>query len=140
MMAARRQVPARTAWAQKLAYSRAVVVDRQVFVSGILPVDGNGQLVGGGDAYLQARQVLALLQVALHEAGASLADVVRLRIYLSDAADLDDVARAQFEVQMDADAMGSAMLPLDPLAGQSRLVTEQIPSSGQNGSTDRSPG
>ena len=162
MMAARRQVPARTAWAQKLAYSRAVVVDRQVFVSGILPVDGNGQLVGGGDAYLQARQVLALLQVALHEAGASLADVVRLRIYLSDAADLDDVARAQFEafeavrpactvlvtqlvlpgfkVQMDADAMGSAMLPLDPLAGQSRPVTEQIPSSGQNGSTDRSPG
>lgn len=129
-MAARRQVPARTAWAQKLAYSRALVVDRQVFVSGTLPVDGHGQLVGGDDAYLQARQVLALLQAALQEAGASLADVVRLRIYLCDAADLDDVARAQFEafeavrpactvlvtqlaapgfkVQMDADAVLAA--------------------------------
>lgn len=96
-MATRRQVPARTAWAQKLAYSRAMVVDRQVWVSGTLPVDGNGQLVGGDNAYLQARQVLALLQAALQEAGASLADVVRLRIYLFDAADLDDVARAQFE-------------------------------------------
>ena len=96
-MAQRLQVPARTAWAQKLAYSRAVVVDRQVFVSGTLPVDSDGQLVGGDDAHLQAQQVLALMQAALHEAGATLADVVRLRIYLSDAADLDAVARAQFE-------------------------------------------
>lgn len=96
-MAARRQVPARTAWAQKLAYSRAVVVDRQVCVSGTLPVDGNGQLVGGDDAYQQARQVLVLMAAALQEAGSSLAEVVRLRIYLRDAADLDDVARAQFE-------------------------------------------
>ena len=96
-MAQRLKVPARTAWAQKLAYSRAVVVDRQVFVSGTLPVDSDGQLVGGDDAHLQAQQVLALMQAALHEAGATLADVVRLRIYLSDAADLDAVARAQFE-------------------------------------------
>lgn len=126
-MGTRRQVPARTAWANMLAYSRAVVVDRQVFVSGTLPVDDRGERVGGDDAYLQARQVLHLLQAALREAGAALGDVVRLRIYLTDAADLTDVARAQFEafeavrpactvlvtalaapgfrVQMDADAL-----------------------------------
>lgn len=96
-MGSRWQVPARTAWARMLAYSRAVVVDRQVFVSGTLPVDDRGERVGGDDAYLQARQVLQLLQAALHEAGAALADVVRLRIYLADAADLTEVARAQFE-------------------------------------------
>lgn len=96
-MGSRWQVPARTAWARTLAYSRAVVVDRQVFVSGTLPVDDRGERVGGDDAYLQARQVLQLLQAALHEAGAALADVVRLRIYLADAADLTEVARAQFE-------------------------------------------
>jgi|JI9StandDraft_2_1071091.scaffolds.fasta_scaffold62779_2 enamine deaminase RidA (YjgF/YER057c/UK114 family) len=126
-MATRWQVPARTAWARTLAYSRAVVVDGQVFVSGTLPVDDRGERVGGDDAYLQARQVLHLLQAALQEAGAALADVVRLRIYLVDAADLAEVARAQFEafeevrpactvlvsalaapgfrVQMDADAL-----------------------------------
>jgi enamine deaminase RidA (YjgF/YER057c/UK114 family) len=97
-MSARRRVPARTAWADTLAYSRAVVVGRQVFVSGTLPVDADGQLVGGDDAYLQARQVLALLQAALQDAGARLEHVVRLRLYLRDAADLDAVARAQFEV------------------------------------------
>lgn len=96
-MSARRQVPARTAWAQKLAYSRAVVVGPLVFVSGTLPVDGNGQRVGGEDAYLQARQVLTLMHAALQEAGATLDDVARLRIYLNDEADLDAVARAQFE-------------------------------------------
>ena len=129
-MATRWQVPARTAWARTLAYSRAVVVDGQVFVSGTLPVDDRGERVGGDDAYLQARQVLHLLQAALQEAGAALADVVRLRIYLVDAADLAEVARAQFEafeevrpactvlvsalaapgfrVQMDADALLAA--------------------------------
>lgn len=131
-MAARRQVPARTAWARKLAYSRVLVVDRQVFVSGTLPVDASGQLVGGDDAFLQARQVLALMQAALQEVGATLADVVRLRIYLCDETDLDPVARAQFEafeavrpactvlvtrlaapgfrVQMDADAVISVAI------------------------------
>lgn len=131
-MATRRNVPARTAWAQKLAYSRAVVVGAQVFLSGTLPVDGDGLLVGGDDAYLQARHVLAVMQAALQTAGGTLADVVRLRIYLCDAADLDAVARAQFEafeavcpactvlvtrlaaphfkVQMDADALLSAAI------------------------------
>lgn len=96
--AERRRVPARTAWADMLAYSRAVVDGRQVFVSGTLPMDADGALVGGDDAYLQARQVLQLLQQALAEAGCSVAQVVRLRIYLRDAADVADVARAQFEV------------------------------------------
>jgi enamine deaminase RidA (YjgF/YER057c/UK114 family) len=94
----RRLVPAGTAWATMLAYSRAVVDGRHVYVSGTLPVDAEGALVGGDDAYLQARQVLLLLQQALAAAGCSVDAVVRLRIYLRDSADIPAVARAQYEV------------------------------------------
>lgn len=92
-----RRVPARGAWAEQLAYSRAVVVGPMVLVSGTLPVDEHGLLVGGDDAYLQARQVFELIGRALDEAGSALQRVVRLRLYLRDAADLDAVARAQNE-------------------------------------------
>ncbi len=97
-MTTRRRVPARSAWADTLAYSRAVVHGQQVWVSGTLPVDAQGELVGGDDAYLQARQVLALIVSALHEAGSSAAQVVRLRIHLRDYDDLAAIARAQWEV------------------------------------------
>ncbi len=91
-------MPARTAWACMLAYSRAIRVGHQVFVAGTLPVDAEGQLVGGDDAHLQACQVLRLILAALAEVGASAADVVRLRIYLRDHADLPAIAAAQFAV------------------------------------------
>lgn len=97
-MTVRLHVPARTPWAQVLAYSRAIRVGRQVFVSGTLPVDAEGRLVGGDDARLQAQHVLHLMLTALAEAGASSRDVVRLRIYLRDGADLPAVAAAQFAV------------------------------------------
>ncbi len=97
-MTTRRKVPARTPWAQVLAYSRAVRIGSQVFVSGTLPVDAEGKLVGGADARLQADQVLRLILAALAEAGASASDVVRLRIYLRDHADLPAIAAAQFAV------------------------------------------
>ena len=136
-MTAVRRIPARTPWAAVLAYSRAVVHGEHVCVSGTLPVDAEGALVGGDDAYEQARAVLGLVAAALAEAGASLADVVRLRVYLRDYGDLPAVARAQREafaevrpactvvqaglvrpelrVQMDADAwLGRA--PASPAA------------------------
>ena len=97
-MTARRLVPARSAWAGTLAYSRAVVHGQQVWVSGTLPVDAQGELVGGDDAYRQARQVLALIVSALDEAGSSAAQVVRLRIHLRDYGDLAAIARAEWEV------------------------------------------
>lgn len=97
-MAVRLRVPARTPWAQVLAYSRAVRVGAQVFVSGTLPVDADGRLVGGADARLQADEVLRLILAGLAEAGASAADVVRLRIYLRDHVDLPAIAAAQYAV------------------------------------------
>lgn len=97
-----KRIPVRTAWATQLAYSRAVVAGPNVYVSGTLPVDADGQPVGGDDAYLQAMQVFELIGRALVEAGSGLDRVVRLRLYLREAADLDAVLRAQREHFTDA--------------------------------------
>ncbi len=93
----RTNIPARSRWASVLAYSRAVAVDGHVSVSGTLPVDESGALVGGSDAYLQARHVFSVVLGALAEAGAAPGDVVRIRIYLQDYADFEAIARAQYE-------------------------------------------
>jgi enamine deaminase RidA (YjgF/YER057c/UK114 family) len=70
-------------------YSHAVVFDgRTVVVSGQLPLDGDGVLVGADDPRAQVRQVFENLVGALAAAGATMAQVVRLNYYLTDLADL----------------------------------------------------
>jgi reactive intermediate/imine deaminase len=68
-------------------YTDAVRAGDLVFVSGVVPVDGEGLLVGGDDVVAQARQVLANLGAVLAAAGATFADVVKVTIYLTDIAD-----------------------------------------------------
>ena len=73
-------------WEGPVGYSRAVRVGRHVYVAGTTAML-DGELVGRGDAYAQAMQALRTIEAALAEAGASLADVVRVKYYVPDAAD-----------------------------------------------------
>lgn len=68
-------------------YTDAVRAGNLLFVSGFVPVDGEGRLVGGDDVVAQARQVLANLGAVLSAAGATFADVVKVTVYLTDIAD-----------------------------------------------------
>lgn len=68
-------------------YTDAVRAGELLFVSGFVPVDSEGRLVGGDDVVAQARQVLANLGVVLAAAGATFADVVKVTVYLTDIAD-----------------------------------------------------
>jgi reactive intermediate/imine deaminase len=68
-------------------YTDAVRAGDLLFVSGFVPVDGEGRLVGGDDVVAQARQVLANLGAVLATAEATFADVVKVTIYLTDIAD-----------------------------------------------------
>lgn len=78
-------------------YSRAVRVGDQVFVSGTTSVQPDGSVAGGSDPYAQAKAALETIEQALREAGASLNEVVRTRIYVTDMRDLDAVGRAHAE-------------------------------------------
>jgi enamine deaminase RidA (YjgF/YER057c/UK114 family) len=80
-----------------VGYSRAVVAGDRIFVAGCAPVMLDGA-DPPPDTYGQAKRCLEIIQRALAEAGASLRDVVRTRVYLTPAADFDEFGRAHGEV------------------------------------------
>jgi enamine deaminase RidA (YjgF/YER057c/UK114 family) len=85
-----------SAFEERVGYARAVRAGDRVWVSGTAPImPGDADPPAG--AYDQAMVCLAIVERALAEAGASLDDVVRTRVYVTDAAHIDDVGRAHRE-------------------------------------------
>jgi reactive intermediate/imine deaminase len=79
-------------------YTDAVRVGNLLFISGCAPVDGDGNLVGGDDVTAQTRQVLANIGEILEAGGASIADIAKVTVYLTDIGDRQavNVARKEF--------------------------------------------
>ena len=86
-----------TEWEPFIGYSRAVRVGDHIFVSGTTATDASGAIVAPGDAYAQTIQVLENLRVVLERAGASMADVVRPRMFVTDLSRWKDYGRAHGE-------------------------------------------
>jgi enamine deaminase RidA (YjgF/YER057c/UK114 family) len=87
-----------TKWEETVGYSRAVRAGNLVVVAGTTAVDEGGAVVGPGNAYAQARFILAKIEKALAAAGASLEDVIQTRMYVSDIRQWEAIGRAHGEV------------------------------------------
>ncbi|CBK39838.1 putative Endoribonuclease L-PSP, YjgF-like [Nitrospira defluvii] len=94
---ARQNVSTGGPWEAKIGYSRAVRVGQSVQVSGTTAMTATG-LVGKGDPYAQTIQALKTIEAALVQSGASIADVVRTRIYMANIDQWQEVGRAHGEV------------------------------------------
>ena len=106
-------------WESVVGYSRAVRVGPHISVSGTAPVDDAGDLVGDGDAYVQAKRCIEIIADALDQAGAGLEHVVRTRMFVTDIELWPQVGRAHQE------AFGS-ILPATSMVEVSRLIDPRM--------------
>lgn len=86
-----------TPWEPLFGFSRAVQVGGMLFVCGTTAINRRGDVLGVGDPYLQTKAVIDNIRKALEAAGASLSDVVRTRMYVTDLSKMEHFARAHRE-------------------------------------------
>ena len=84
-------------WEDIVGYSRAVRIGNTIEVAGTTAVNENGDVVGAGNPYEQTRFVLGKIEQALQSAGASLKDVVRTRMFVTDIQQWEQIGRAHGE-------------------------------------------
>ena len=117
----RQRVSTGTEWEQEVGYSRAMRTGDTVRVAGTIATDDDGAVVAPGQPYEQTGHALSIVTDALSELGASAADVVATRMYVTDMAHMDDVGRAHGEVFGDV-RPAATMVEVSGLAAEGAVV------------------
>lgn len=97
MTADRQNFSSSAKWEDVVGYSRAVRVGTRIYITGTTAIDAEGHVVGGNDAYAQAVQAIRNLERALKQAGATLGNVVRTRMFVTDISRWQEYGRAHKE-------------------------------------------
>lgn len=117
-MSARINISSGSPWEDIVGYSRAVRIGNSVEVAGTTAMDGDN-LVGKDDLYAQTKYILQKIEKALQEAGASMQDVVRTRMFVTDISQWEKAGRAHGE-------FFSKVKPVATMVEVSRLINDDL--------------
>ena len=121
----RKNISSGTPWESVVGYSRAVRIGNHIWVAGTTATDESGQVFGPGDVAAQTRYTLQKIERALNQAGASLRDVVRTRMFVTDISQWEAIGRVHGEF-FGQILPASTMLEVSKLVDPGHLVEIEV--------------
>ncbi len=123
-MADRKNIASGAKWEDLVGYSRVVRIGNMVEISGTVAVK-DGKIVGPKDPYLQAKRIFQIIDRNLKKAGATLKDVIRTRMYVTDISQWEEVGKAHCEVFKEIKP-ATSMIEVKSLIDQEFMVEVEV--------------